>query len=79
MLLVPAEPTELPEVSVLLEPLPIVPDPLELWFAPLDAPIELLPEPLPDLLVPAEPDELGGVWIVDPELLAPDEPDAPEL
>jgi hypothetical protein len=58
VVLVPAEPTELPEVSVLLEPLPIVLEPLEPWFAPLDVPMELLPELDPDLLVPDEP-ELG--------------------
>jgi hypothetical protein len=54
---VPGAPTALSEVvSVLLVP---VPSELELWLAPLDEPIELLPELLPDLLMPAEPDELG--------------------
>ena len=58
LVLVPAEPTELPDVSVLLELLPIALEPLEPWFAPVDVPIELLPELDPDLLVPEEP-ELG--------------------
>jgi len=53
----PGAPTALSEVvSVLLVP---VPSELELWLAPLDEPIELLPELLPDLLMPAEPNELG--------------------
>jgi hypothetical protein len=62
VLLVPAEPAELPEVSVLvlLEPVPIEPDALEPWLAPLDDPNELLPELDPERLVPADPDELGG-------------------
>ena len=98
VLLVPGAPTELPDVpdvstlpevpdvSVLgevvevstLDEVPIVLEAL----APLVVPTELLPEPEPDRLVPVEPDELGGGWIVVPEL--PDvpadaEPGAPEL
>lgn len=75
LLLVPAEPTELPapDVSELMEPLPIVPEALEPWLAPLDEPMELLPPLDPERLVPAEPDP-----IVEPELLdEPDEPDDP--
>jgi len=48
-------------------------------LAPLDEPIELLPELLPDLLIPDDPEELG-VWMLEPELPddAPEEPDDPD-
>ena len=92
VLVVPGDPTELPgvpDVSTLgevvevstLDEVPIVLEAL----APLVVPTELLPELEPERLVPAEPDELGGGCIVEPEL--PDgldvpadaEPGAPEL
>jgi len=56
--LVPADPTELPEVSW-LDDVPIVLEALDPWLAPLDEPIELLPELEPERLVPDELDELG--------------------
>lgn len=53
--------------------------PAEPWLAPLDEPMELLPELEPARLVPDELDELG-VWTVElelPELDEPAEPDEP--
>lgn len=78
LLLVPLESTaELPEVPmspVADEPTPgeLVSPPEELeplapWFAPADWPVELLPEPDPEML---EPD-------VDPDWPVPAEPDEP--
>ena len=54
-------------------------------MAPLDEPIELLPELEPERLVPAEPDELGvsidelELLPDEPELDEPDEPDEPAV
>jgi len=58
VLVVPAEPTELPAVpdASTLDEVPIV---LEA-FAPLVVPTELLPALEPERLVPAEPEAFGG-------------------
>ena len=63
-------------------------DPADPWLAPLEEPVELLPELEPARLVPevepdcplpAEPDE-SGVWMDEPELPdVPDEPDEPDV
>jgi len=87
LLLVPLDPTELPvvvpvvAVLVVVEPprslelLPIELEPLEPWFAPLDDPMELLPELAPERLVPDEPEPM----LLEPELPGdPDEPDEPD-
>jgi hypothetical protein len=62
VLVVPAEPTELPAVpdASTLEDVPIVLEALEPWLAPLVVPTELLPELEPERLVPAEPEAFGG-------------------
>jgi hypothetical protein len=72
-LFLPLDPIELPDVSALLEPAPIVPEALEPWLTPLDEPIELLPELEPERLAPADPDAPG----VEIEPDVPDEPDEP--
>jgi hypothetical protein len=63
-------------------------EPAEPWLAPLEEPVELLPELEPARLVPevepdwplpAVPDE-SGVWMDEPELADdPEEPDVPAL
>jgi hypothetical protein len=88
MLLVPLDPTELPVVVPVVLELPMSLVPLEPWLAPLEEPMELLPELAPERLVPDVPDcplaaEPEPMLLLDSELPEiggdADEPEVPEL